>query len=155
MEEADYSDVSVTLADNSSSSSSSSSMASVTAVEVSRSSPSSLAEEDGTVSLHFKHAPAVDAPAVGGTMYFTYAIGSTSRLGNHETRGCFEIPVTLCDDEIPGGGDEEGDANDDEEDAVTDLGNEMEAVSGDPAAPSSFRGARFALLSIMPALTWQ
>ena len=88
-------------------------------------------------------------------MYFTYAIGSTSLLGNHETRGCFEIPVTLCDDEIPGGGDEEGDANDDEEDAVTDLGNEMEAVSGDPAAPSSFRGALFALLSIMAALTWR
>jgi hypothetical protein len=149
-EEAEYSDVSVTLAENLSSSSSS--MASVTAVEVTRSSPSSLTEEEGTVSLHFKQAPAIDAPAVGGTMYFTYAIGATSRLGNHETRGCFEIPVTLCRNEMLGDGDEEGDASEEEE-AGVDPSDEMDVVSGDPSAPS-FRGALIALLSITAALTW-
>jgi hypothetical protein len=131
-DEGDYSDVQVMT------------MSSTTAVEVSRSSG-----EEGTVSLYFKHTP-VDAAIAGGTMYYTYAIGSTSQMGPHVTRGCFEVPPTPCGGMLEGGG-EEGDADDEEENSMSDVG-----YMADPAPSSNdaglARGTVFALSAIAAAL---
>ncbi|KAL3775879.1 hypothetical protein ACHAW5_006706 [Stephanodiscus triporus] len=116
-----------------------------TAVEVSRSS-SSLGGEEGTVSLYFKHTP-VEAAIAGGTMYYTYAIGSTSQMGYHVTRGCFEVSPTPC------GGGEEGDVDEEDEDANSDRDV---GYMSDPAPSSndvgSARGTVFALSAIAAAL---
>ena len=86
-DEEGYSDVLVTTA----------SSPAVPDVEVSR---SSLAEEEGTVSLHFKQV-LIDSTV--DKMYYTFAIGTTSELGYHVTRGCFEVIATPCGQEMSGG----------------------------------------------------
>jgi len=86
-DEEGYSDVLVTTA----------SSPAVPDVEVSRSSP---AEEEGTVSLHFKQV-LIDSTV--DKMYYTFAIGTTSELGYHVTRGCFEVIATPCGQEMSGG----------------------------------------------------
>jgi len=54
--------------------------------------PASLATEEDTVSVHYKQI--VDGD---DTLHLMYAIGMTSTLGIHSTRGCFEIQPTPCD----------------------------------------------------------
>lgn len=61
-----------------------------TAVQIARST-SSIASDD-TVSLHFKQS-VDEKPEV---MNLMYAIGMTSELGFHTTRGCFEVQPTQC-----------------------------------------------------------
>lgn len=151
-----YSDVLVTSAASSSSS-----------AEVSRSSQSSPGEVmDGTVSLRFKHTPVDASAAAGSVMYYTYAIGTTSLLGFHETRGCFEVPAAPCGDGMPvdgggldGGANEEEVEEEKEEGVASDLVGGGEAASAVVAAPASSsndaalaRGAVFVLSAIVAAL---
>jgi hypothetical protein len=53
---------------------------------------SSPFSSDDTVSLRFKQA--VDDAAEG--MHLMYAIGMSSQLGVHSTRGCFKVEATPC-----------------------------------------------------------
>ena len=135
--------------------------------EVSRSSQSSPGEVmDGTVSLRFKHTPVDASAAAGSVMYYTYAIGTTSLLGFHETRGCFEVPAAPCGDGMPvdgggldGGANEEEVEEEKEEGVASDLVGGGEAASAVVAAPASSsndaalaRGAVFVLSAIVAAL---
>jgi len=147
-DEGGYSDVLVTTAAASSS------------AEVSRSSPSSLGEMEGTVSLRFKHTPVDASATTGGMMYYTYAIGTTSLLGFHETRGCFEVPAAPCGDGMSEGGDGlDGGANEEEEEEEEEGVGGGEAASAVVVAPASSskdaalaRGAVFSLSAIVAAL---
>ena len=118
-DEEGYSDVLVTTA---------SSPAVPPTVEVSR---SSLADEEGTVSLHFKQ---VLADSTVDKLYYTFAIGTTSELGYHVTRGCFEVTAMPCGQEMTGG--------DSGENAV---------VQGNDASSDLSRAA-FAALAIVAAV---
>ena len=148
-DEGGYSDVLVTTAASSS-------------AEVSRSSPSFPGEIEGTVSVRFKHTPVDASAAAGGMMYYTYAIGTTSLLGFHATRGCFEVLAAPCGDGMSEGGgglDGGSDEEEEEEDAASDLVGGGEAASAVVAAPASssndaalVRGAVFALSAIVAAL---
>lgn len=68
--------------------------------------PASIATEEDTVSVHYKQM--VDG---NDTLHLMYAIGMTSKLGIHSTRGCFEIQPTPCggssmNNLMPGGNNE-------------------------------------------------
>ena len=92
---------------------------------------SSLADEEGTVSLHFKQ---VLADSTVDKLYYTFAIGTTSELGYHVTRGCFEVTAMPCGQEMTGG--------DSGENAV---------VQGNDASSDLSRAA-FAALAIVAAV---
>ena len=124
-DEEGYSDVLVTTA----------SSPAVPDVEVSR---SSLAEEEGTVTLHFKQV-LIDSTV--DKMYYTFAIGTTSELGYHVTRGCFEVIATPCGQEMSGG--------DSGENAVVQGTDVLSSSSSDIVDSSC---AVFAILAIVAAV---
>mmetsp|Transcript_31905 Transcript_31905/g.67077 ORF Transcript_31905/g.67077 Transcript_31905/m.67077 type:complete len:801 (+) Transcript_31905:169-2571(+) len=106
-----------------------------TVVQMARSA-STLAAED-TVSLHFKQA--VDEnPEV---MNLLYAIGMTSELGFHTTRGCFEVQATPC-----------GNAGSVDAEGITiDLGEQKEAHA--PLAATAKSSANAASAGVMFAIS--
>ena len=119
-------------------------MVSNTAVEIARS-----IGTDDTVSLHFKQAVGENPE----TMNLMYAIGMSSSLGIHTTRGCFQVEPTPC-----GKGESEAatmDENQDTESITFDLGDtEEEEVDAETAKSSSANvsvGIMFAVSAIVAA----
>lgn len=94
------------------------------------SSSSPFGGEDDVVSLHYRQS--LDGDSTPEAMYLMYAIGMSSELGIHETRGCFELvsfPVCATDGEdtvqveIDGGnGDGESEDGRDVDAAVSSTG---------------------------------
>lgn len=75
-------------------------------------------------------------------MYYTFAIGTTSELGYHVTRGCFEVIATPCGQEMSGG--------DSGENAVVQGTDVLSSSSSDNIVDSS--RAVFAVLAIVAAV---
>jgi len=107
-----------------------------TAIQVARSSSTSSSED--TVSLHFKQV--VEGNTKPEVLNLMYAIGMTSQLGSHTTRGCFQLQdITPCSD---GGGDaggsQEGSSTEDNVDTIAiDLGGLRGKDEATAAAKSS------------------
>lgn len=99
------------------------------AVQVARS--SSLEAED-TVTLHFKQ----DVGEKPETMNLMFAIGMSSQLGVHITRGCFEVQPTPC-------------KNQDMESESINLGENEVTVKTSVAAGMSSSGVVFALSAVV------
>ena len=92
----------------------------------------------GTVSLHFKQV-LIDSTV--DKMHYTFAIGTTSELGYHVTRGCFEVIATPCGQEMSGG--------DSGENAVVQGTDVLSSSSSDIVDSSR---AVFAVLAIVAAV---
>ena len=119
-------------------------MVSNTAVEIARS-----IGTDDTVSLHFKQAVGENPE----TMNLMYAIGMSSSLGIHTTRGCFQVEPTPC-----GKGESQAATMDEKQDTESitfDLGDtEEEEVDAETVKSSSANvsvGIMFAVSAIVAA----